>query len=233
MRRGAPALAAILAAGCGGSHVFHCLMDEQCDDGATGQCEPTGFCSYADPACPGGQRYADHAGDGLSGQCVGDVTTLDARADGQAGLDADPTPDGEPPLDGARPPDGPGPPDAPIPPCPGFCTSCTGTICVVDCSGSRCTGGIDVTCPAGWTCQIDCVGSTACELGVVACSGESCVINCIGTDACDVGGARCSAPVCDITCSGSGACEEGGACCNGGDCGAQCTSVNGGNCSCF
>jgi hypothetical protein len=204
-------------------------MDGQCDDGATGVCEPTGFCSYADPACAGGQRYADHAGDGLSGQCVGAVSPPDARADGQVGVDADPTSDGEPPPDGAGPPDGP----LDAGPCPGFCTSCSGTTCVVDCSGDRCTGGVSVTCPPGWTCQIDCLGTTACEVGVVSCSGESCVIHCVGGDACDVGGARCNATTCDIVCNGGGACEEGGACCNGGDCGSQCTSVNGGNCNCL
>jgi alpha-tubulin suppressor-like RCC1 family protein len=53
-----------------------------CDDAAdcalasvTGKCESTGYCSYPDDACTGGQRYTPGAGDGLGGVCVGGAST--------------------------------------------------------------------------------------------------------------------------------------------------------------
>ncbi len=36
-----------------------------------GTCESTGYCSYPDDACAGGQRYSPGAGDDLGGTCVG------------------------------------------------------------------------------------------------------------------------------------------------------------------
>lgn len=46
---------------------FLCSNDQQC--GAGGACEPTGFCSFADPGCASGRRYDAHAG-ALSEICV-------------------------------------------------------------------------------------------------------------------------------------------------------------------
>jgi hypothetical protein len=139
--------------------------------------------------------------------------------------------------------------------CADFCDACDEiqNICTVDCSGSNCDNGIDITCPPGWTCAIECIGTDACRGGgavncdgtceiicagtvacenlPVTCSGDFCSIVCEGTDACD-SAVRCNASDCDITCDGTGACEDDGTCCNGGSCGGQCTELNGGNCSC-
>jgi hypothetical protein len=53
----------------------------------TGTCEPTGYCSFADPTCPASRRYSDWAGE-LAGQCVGG-----AGADGgMNGADSGPNP---------------------------------------------------------------------------------------------------------------------------------------------
>lgn len=58
-----------LAVSCGISS-FTCESDQACEGLADGQCEPSGFCSVPDPACPGsGRRHAPHSGM-LSGQCV-------------------------------------------------------------------------------------------------------------------------------------------------------------------
>jgi hypothetical protein len=38
-----------------------------------GRCQRNGYCSFDDPACPSGQRYGEHAGDGLAGVCVDEV----------------------------------------------------------------------------------------------------------------------------------------------------------------
>lgn len=60
------AMGAVLpAAGCA-LPGFACEDPAQCDGG---QCQPDGFCSFADPACESGQRYGEHAG-AHSGACV-------------------------------------------------------------------------------------------------------------------------------------------------------------------
>jgi hypothetical protein len=63
-------LAVIGAAGCSSDPAFRCETDDQCAlDGVDGVCEPTHYCSVADPRCEG-RRYADSAGDGLAGVCL-------------------------------------------------------------------------------------------------------------------------------------------------------------------
>jgi hypothetical protein len=50
---------------------FVCSSDDQClREGEAGVCQPDGWCSFADPVCSSGQRYAKHAGDGLARSCV-------------------------------------------------------------------------------------------------------------------------------------------------------------------
>jgi hypothetical protein len=59
----------IVAAGCvHPAAAFRCSSSEQCTGGGT--CQPTGFCSFNDPACASAQRYGAASGD-LSGVCVG------------------------------------------------------------------------------------------------------------------------------------------------------------------
>jgi hypothetical protein len=51
--------------------VFACEDHSDCATGqAAGRCEPTGYCSYRDPACPSAYRYGTQAGDGLAEECV-------------------------------------------------------------------------------------------------------------------------------------------------------------------
>lgn len=62
--------AASLLLGCRAS-AFACEQDDDCDASRSGGvCEPSGFCSFPDPACPAGRRYGELAGDGLAGSCV-------------------------------------------------------------------------------------------------------------------------------------------------------------------
>lgn len=61
-------LAALAAAGCGAPS-FACRDAQQCSLVANGVCQPDGYCSYPDGACPSGQRFSEHAGS-LAGQCV-------------------------------------------------------------------------------------------------------------------------------------------------------------------
>jgi hypothetical protein len=56
------------SAGCLRSPEFRCQRDGEC--GAGGLCEPIGYCSSANAACPGtGRSFGDSAG-GLSNTCV-------------------------------------------------------------------------------------------------------------------------------------------------------------------
>jgi len=66
-------------AGCLRQTEFKCATSADCT-GTGGVCEGTGFCSFADPGCSGGQRYGDYAGS-YSNKCVGDVIT-DGGIDG-------------------------------------------------------------------------------------------------------------------------------------------------------
>lgn len=61
----------LLSAGCQSDAVFECQSDDQCvSSGAPGMCQPSGYCSFADPECASGFRYGDSAAPGLAGQCV-------------------------------------------------------------------------------------------------------------------------------------------------------------------
>lgn len=64
-------IAALALTGCAKVDAFVCEGDQQCvDGGKLGACEPSGFCSFPDPKCPGGKRYGEYAGDELAGACV-------------------------------------------------------------------------------------------------------------------------------------------------------------------
>ncbi len=67
-------LLVVLLPACVAEPPYHCTSGGQCarSGGSAGTCEPSGFCSFADPGCGGGRRYGSHAGDGLAGVCVDD-----------------------------------------------------------------------------------------------------------------------------------------------------------------
>lgn len=63
-------LAGGLVLGCHSS-AFTCTSDQQCTGGgASGVCQPSGWCSFEDPDCPSMQRYAEHSASELAGTCV-------------------------------------------------------------------------------------------------------------------------------------------------------------------
>src|SRR6188508_3121019 len=68
----------VAAVACGLGGAFACEDDAQCDDGGQlGVCQAGGACSFPDGTCPSGQRYGEHVGGGIAGECVpqGDDTT--------------------------------------------------------------------------------------------------------------------------------------------------------------
>jgi alpha-tubulin suppressor-like RCC1 family protein len=62
----------LCAQGCDvGAVPFVCAYDGQCvQEGVQGDCEANGWCSFPDPSCESGARYAEHASEELSEQCV-------------------------------------------------------------------------------------------------------------------------------------------------------------------
>jgi hypothetical protein len=64
-------MSALVEIACVSTTAFECAsMDDCIDAGIAGRCEASGFCSFPDASCPSEQRYGDHAGDGLGGECV-------------------------------------------------------------------------------------------------------------------------------------------------------------------
>jgi alpha-tubulin suppressor-like RCC1 family protein len=64
-------VACLLAAACAKTNPYKCSDDSQCvRSGVAGTCEPQGYCAFADPMCPSGQRFEPNAGDSLGGECT-------------------------------------------------------------------------------------------------------------------------------------------------------------------
>lgn len=80
-------------AGCLRKTEFQCSDDSAC--GASGRCETTGFCSFADPDCSSGRRYDQSAGS-LGGQCTGGGNM---NGDGGPIVDSPPMTGDGPPAD--------------------------------------------------------------------------------------------------------------------------------------
>jgi hypothetical protein len=71
----------IASAGCLRKTEYKCTDTTQC--GAGGQCEDTGFCSFADGDCASGRKYGEFSGSTYSGECVGGTSgQLDGGTDG-------------------------------------------------------------------------------------------------------------------------------------------------------
>jgi hypothetical protein len=90
--------ATLAAAGCLKVEPFACASASACvRSGEAGRCEPTGWCSFPDPACASGWRYGAGAGGGLADGCVdgvepqrdgGQDAAADAQVDAEILLDA-------------------------------------------------------------------------------------------------------------------------------------------------
>jgi len=78
------ALAWSIGGACNGTTSYQCSESSQCmSAGIAGMCQPDGWCSFPDTACPSGQRYGAFVGDALAEQCVpADGTTGEGSDDG-------------------------------------------------------------------------------------------------------------------------------------------------------
>lgn len=95
-------LAAALG-GCSPTSSFTCAEDQACAGaGPEAQCEANGWCSVADDACADGRRYADHAGDGLGGVCLGEEGGTQGTSASAGTSVGSPTTTPDPSLDDTR-----------------------------------------------------------------------------------------------------------------------------------
>lgn len=104
-------------------------------------------------------------------------------------------------------------PDGPSNTCPPGCTSCdTGQkTCTIDCTQTNCQD--QVTCPAGYACDIRCDTDGACRNGIDCQLADSCKISCSSANTCrDV---QCGLGACAVSCTGQGSCRTV-------DCNASC-----------
>lgn len=90
---GARVLACMFA--CGAGPMFVCESADEC--GARGSCEPNGGCSFPDPSCDSGRRFAPHTPSG--GECVapsdGSTSSSTSTSTSTASSETlDPPPDG-------------------------------------------------------------------------------------------------------------------------------------------
>jgi hypothetical protein len=94
-RHGLFVIAGAWLSSCVGANAFPCDVTSECvDAGQLGVCQADGWCSFPDGGCPSGQRYGEHAGDGLAGLCVGDDGTTGGGGDStplESSSDSDPT----------------------------------------------------------------------------------------------------------------------------------------------
>jgi alpha-tubulin suppressor-like RCC1 family protein len=132
-----------------------CTDASDCVLGDTsGTCESTGFCSYPDSTCVGGNRYSPGAGNGLASTCVGGAATCGAKDEACcAGVCAS-----------------------------DLVCSATSMTCVCGGDGEPCcdgtTCGANLACGAGATCACGsigepCCGGTTCD-GGLTCNAGSC-----------------------------------------------------------
>jgi hypothetical protein len=142
---------------------------------------------------------------------------------GEPGIDADPdAPDADPNA-----PDG-APPDAFV--CPPECSSCEGTLCIIQCNtsdGAAPCNAAPITCPPGVACKVECLAGNSCASGVDCSDSANCRIECTGTGSC-AGPLTCGAGPCHIEC-------DDGTCTGGIDCreACQCQTFCAGNTSCM
>jgi len=103
--------------------------------------------------------------------------------------------------------------DAGMSTCPPQCTTCNvaAKTCTIDCETTDCTG--TVTCPAGYTCNINCNAIGSCTQGIDCAMAKACTIACTERQSCE--NVECGSGTCDLMCTGRQSCEDV-------DCGSSC-----------
>ena len=63
-----PLIFVALVGACADTEPVRCVQDVDCS--GEGTCEPSGYCSYADPSCVTGRRFDEYAEGGRGGECT-------------------------------------------------------------------------------------------------------------------------------------------------------------------
>jgi hypothetical protein len=120
----------------------------------------------------------------------------------------------------------------PTPPggaCPAMCTSCTNSVCRIECGPSSCNDRT-LTCPPDFACEIVCTGLDACDTTVIECPTQyACTVACSDYDSCGDVTLRCGSGSCAMTCNGPTESCGGSTidCGTGGACSATCNGTTG------
>lgn len=92
--------------------------------------------------------------------------------------------------------------------CPSQCTSCNSATksCVIDCSMANGACNEEITCPAGFKCDIRCNSEGACRKGINCLQAASCQIACASRQSCE--DVVCGPGACSLTCNGVNSCRD-------------------------
>jgi hypothetical protein len=123
--------------------------------------------------------------------------------------------------------------------CPAICDDCTGNICRIDCTQAKCRK-TTVDCPAGYACDVRCVGTAVCDSSILNCPDTyACDVQCQGSDACFGVDVKCGSGPCSLTCvSGAFHCQGAKLACGSDACTEICNgsydpmTTCGDSCSC-
>lgn len=90
--------------------------------------------------------------------------------------------------------------------CPPGCTSCNTTqkTCTINCQQTNCTN--QITCPAGYKCDIMCNADGSCRGGINCAQSASCSIECGSRQSCE--NVTCGKGPCSVSCSGQQSCRN-------------------------
>jgi len=107
--------------------------------------------------------------------------------------------------------------------CPAGCTSCSTTqkTCTIDCQQTSCAG--QVTCPAGYKCDIKCNADNSCRNGINCAAAAACSVQCGSRQSCE--NVTCGAGPCYVSCEGAQSCRNV-TCGNSCACDVLCTGTN-------
>lgn len=95
--------------------------------------------------------------------------------------------------------------------CPAECDSCARATCLMACGPEpeeKCDGDV-LVCPAGFDCEIQCVGKDACKDASVMCPmGYGCHVSCDFDESCKSTAILCGGGECAVECNSPEACKE-------------------------
>ncbi len=109
--------------------------------------------------------------------------------------------------------------------CPLGCSACDPTTksCTIECGTTGAANcGAPITCPAGWSCEIDCKNQNNCRSGVNCTNSDACHVICSGAGSCR--NVACGAGPCKVECTGQASCSRFVQCGTSCKCDIQCTN---------